>query len=163
MSNRKTRTALFAATLALAGTALAAPSVEGRIEAFLVSTDAKGVEIVQPADVAEPGELMEYRLVFVNNGDSAVSGLQVVDPVPDNTTFVGGSASTDADARFEVSIDGGKSFEGEPVTRVETQPDGSQKTVVIPPAQYTHLRWAVEDALEGEGGEHRYTYRVTID
>ena len=159
----KPRVALAATTLAFASLALAKASVEGRIEAYLVSTDADGTELVEPAVVAEPGELMEYRLTFVNHGDSAVSGLQVVDPIPENTTFVGGSASADAKARFEVSIDGGRSFESEPVTRVETQPDGSQKQVVVPPAQYTHLRWAVEDALAGEGGEQRYVYRVTVD
>ena len=168
MLNRKPRTTLALVALALAGTAfagnvLAEAQVEGRIEAYLVATDPDGAEVVRPAAVAEPGELMEYRLTFVNNGDAAVGGLQIVDPVPENTTFVGGSASTDVSASFEVSIDGGRSFEREPVTRVETQADGSQKEVVVPPSRYTHLRWAVDETLAGDGGEQRYVYRVTVD
>jgi len=70
---------------------------------------------------------------------------------------------TDVAATFEVSIDGGHSFEQEPVTRIETQLDGSQKEVVIPSSQYTHIRWAVADALDGKGGEQKYAYRVVID
>ena len=163
MLNRKTRITLTLAALAFAGLAFAKAPVEGRIEAYIVSTNDKGAEITEPAIVAEPGELMEYRLTFVNNGESSVSGLKVIDPIPANTTFVSDSARTKVDAQFEVSIDGGHSFELEPVTRIETQADGSQKKVVIPPAQYTHIRWAVEDALEGEGGEQHYAYRVIVD
>ena len=163
MTERHARVAIAALALGLAGAAFAASPVQGRIEAYLVATDAEGAERVEPTRTAEPGVLMEYRLTFVNTGDSAVSGLQVVDPIPDNTTFVAGSARADVDARFEVSIDGARSFEREPVTRVETRPDGTQEKVVIPPSQYTHLRWAVEEALPGGGGEHRYAYRVTVD
>jgi len=145
------------------GLAYANSPVEGFISAHIVSTDEKGAEVTEVATVAEPGEIMEYRLTFVNNGNSAVSGLKVVDPIPENTTFVSDSARTEVSATFEVSIDGGESFESEPVTRIESQADGSQKEVIIPPALYTHIRWAVEDALEGEGGEQNYTYRVVVD
>lgn len=163
MLNRKFRTALTLLAIAFAGMAFAKAPVEGHIEAYIVSLNDKGVEVVEPAAVAEPGEIMEYRLTFVNNGDSSVSGLKVVDPIPENTTFVSDSARTKVDARFEVSIDGGHSFEQEPVKRIETQLDGTQKEVVIPPAQYTHVRWAVTDALKGEGGEQNYAYRVIVD
>jgi len=114
----------------LAPLAFANSPVEGFISAHIVSTDEKGAEVTEVATVAEPGELMEYRLTFVI---------------------------------FEVSIDGGETFESEPVTRIESQADGSQKEVIIPPALYTHIRWAVEDALEGEGGEQNYAYRVVVD
>lgn len=159
----KIRLALVPFLLTFAGLAFANSPVEGFISAYIVSIDDNGAEVSEVATVAEPGEIMEYRLTFVNNGDSSVSGLKVVDPIPENTTFVSDSARTEVTSSFEVSIDGGESFESEPVTRIETQADGSQKEVVIPPAQYTHIRWAVEDALQGEGGEHNYAYRVVVD
>ena len=163
MIHRKTGTAAALAALLFAGAAHADPEVEGRMEAFNVSFDAKGAEIVEPATDTAPGTTMEYRLTFVNSGDESVSGLKVVDPIPENTTFVSDSASTDAKADFEVSIDGGRTFEPTPVTRVETQRDGSQEEVVIPPSQYTHLRWSVEESLDADGGTQQYAYRVLVD
>ncbi len=157
----KTTTALVG--LAFISLAIAKAPVEGHIEAFIVSLDDKGSEVAKPAKSAEPGNLMEYRLTFTNNGDSSVSGLKVVDPIPENTTFVSESARTDVSALFEVSIDGGRSFEQEPVVRIETQADGSQKQVVIPASHYTHIRWAVADELQGKGGKHAYAYRVVVD
>ena len=163
MQLRKTSTAVLLFALSFTGIALASNPVVGNLEAFIVSVDDKGQEVAEVATAAEPGEVMEYRITFVNNGDSSVSGLKVVDPIPENTTFISDSARTEVNALFEVSIDGGLYFEQEPVTRIETQADGSQKEVVIPPEEYTHIRWAVEDALRGEGGQQKYAYRVVVD
>ncbi|ASJ76602.1 DUF11 domain-containing protein [Granulosicoccus antarcticus] len=163
MQLRTIRPIIATLVFSFASMALANGLVEGRIEAYLVSTDSQGNEVIQATAAAKPGELMEYRLTFVNSGESAVSGLNVIDPIPANTTFVSDSANSNADSLFEVSIDGGRTFEKEPVMRIETQADGSQKEVVIPPAQYTHVRWAVEESLDAEGGTHEYGYRVVVN
>ena len=102
-------------------------------------------------------------IVFTNNGDAGVSGIKVVDPIPNNTRFIGDSHSADVEAMFEVSIDGGESFEAEPVKRVETQADGSQKEVIVPPEQYTHVRWVAAEELSSKGGKHSYSYRVSVE
>lgn len=163
MNLRFIRPAVATLALSCASVALANGPVEGRIEAYLVSMDSQGNEVMQATAAAKPGELMEYRLTFVNSGESAVSGLNIVDPIPANTTFVSDSANSNAVALFEVSIDGGRTFESEPVVRIETQADGSQKEVVISSDQYTHVRWAVEEQLAAEGGTHEYGYRVIVD
>lgn len=133
------------------------------MEAYIVSMDKNGKEVVEPTTDTRPGDLMEYRLTFTNRGESAVSGLDIVDSIPLNTTFIGDSAQSDADSRFEVSIDGGRSFEQEPVKRIETQADGTQKQVVVPPEQYTHVRWVVEEVLDANGGTQQYAYRVIVE
>lgn len=147
----------------LTGLAFAKGPVTGEIQAFIVSVTADGEEVVTEAREAEPGHVMEFRIVFTNSGEEDVRGIQVVDPIPNNTRFIPDSHQSDVPAAFEVSIDGGESFEVEPVVRIETQSDGSQKEVVVPPEQYTHIRWLAEEELESNGGKHEYTYRVTVD
>jgi len=159
----KQGTAVALAAMLVAGAAHAAPDVAGRLQAFNVSFDDAGTERVEPATATEPGATMEYRLTFTNAGDTPVNGLEIVDPIPENTTFVTDSASSQASAIFEVSIDGGRSFEAEPVRRVETRPDGSQQDVIIPPSRYTHLRWSVVETLDADGGTQQYAYRVLVD
>ena len=155
--------AFFTAFLFFAGLAYAKGPVTGEIKVFVVSTDDAGNEVVKEAQETEPGQVMEFRIVFTNNGEENVRGVQVVDPIPQNTLFLADSHQADVPASFEVSIDGGESFELEPVTRIETQDDGSQKEVVIPPSQYTHVRWLAKEELISNGGQHSFAYRVTVN
>lgn len=147
---------------AFAVSAYANTSVHGQINAFIVKQDIQGKEKILPAVETEPGQTMEFQIVFTNDGDTSVDGIQVVDPVPENTQFIGTSERADVPAVFEVSIDGGVSFEPEPVVRIETQPDGTQKKVVIPASEYTHLRWTAQKELEKDGGKQLYSYRVSV-
>lgn len=150
-------------SLAIAGFAFAKGPVTGEVQAFIVSQDDDGAEKVSVANEAAPGEVMEFQITFTNEGDENVTGIQVIDPIPENTRFISDSHSSDVKASFEVSIDGGESYESEPVRRVETQEDGTQVEVVIPTDQYTHIRWLAGEALESDGGQHRFSYRVSIN
>jgi len=148
--------------LGVTGLAYAKGPVTGEIQAFIVTKDVNGKEMSLPAEETIPGQVMEFRIVFTNNGDADVKGIQVVDPIPENTRFISDSHNADVQALFEVSIDGGKSYEVEPIVRLETQSDGSQKEVVVPPEQYTHVRWVAAENLSSQGGKHRYSYRVSV-
>ena len=150
-------------TLAAGRTLAEAPPVTGRIDAYLVTRADDGSERLRAAEVAEPGETMEFRIEFTNAGEEPASGITVVNPVPANTRFLPDTDGADVAARFEVSVDGGESFEPEPVTRIETQPDGSQAEVVIPPEQYTHVRWVPAEPLGAGGGAQRFHYRVAVN
>ncbi|PID60771.1 MAG: hypothetical protein CSB44_09505 [Gammaproteobacteria bacterium] len=140
-----------------------ASDVTGEVKAFIVNTDAAGKEKMVEASTTDPGDTMEFRIVFTNNGETSVGGVQVVDPIPENTFFVPDSPLASVDATFEVSIDGGETFELEPVMRIETQSDGTQKEVVIPPRQYTHVRWLPDEALASNGGSQSFSYRVVVE
>ncbi len=154
---------VFILFLGLAGFAVAKGPVTGEIQAFIVSLNSDGSEDITAAEEAEPGQVMEFQIVFTNNGDSGVNGIQVVDPIPENTKFISDSHSSDVSALFEVSIDGGETFETEPVRRIETQADGTQQEVTIAADQYTHVRWLADKELPSNGGSHRYSYRVSVN
>lgn len=153
-------------SVAVSATALFAtekPAVSGELQAWLVTETADGSERLIEASSAEPGQVMEFRIAFTNGGETPVDGIQVVDPIPENTRFIADSHAADVTAAFQVSIDGGDTFESEPVVRVETLADGSQQEVIVPPSQYTHVRWLADEALSARGGRHQFSYRVAVN
>lgn len=132
------------------------------MKAFVVTVDAKGKESLKTAKRAEPGQLIQYRITSTNSSKQALKGVMAVGPIPANTHYVKRSAQTKIKSTLQVSIDGGKTFEKEPVKRKKTMADGSVKTVIIPAKQYTHVRWQANKALKS-GGKHVYNYRVKVN
>jgi len=132
------------------------------MKAFVVTVDAKGKEKLHTAKKAEPGQVIQYQITSTNAGKQKLTGLMAVGPIPTHTHYVGRSAHTKSKAAMKVSIDGGKTFEDEPVKRKKTLQDGSVKMVVVPTNQYTHIRWEAKDAL-ASGNKHVYHYRVKVD
>jgi len=101
------------------------------MEAFLVEVS-EDKESLTIAKNVEPNQLVEYQLTYVNKGDSSISGLSVVGPVPDGTSYVSNTANADVEASLLVSIDGGKTFESEPVVRLETKKSGEESAASNP-------------------------------
>ena len=135
--------------------------IQGTMQAFVVEVEGEK-ESLKTADNVKPDELVEYQLTYVNKGTENINGLTVVGPVPEGTSYVSDTANADVAASLLVSIDGGKTFESEPVVRVETKSSGEVVEKVIPPTEYTHLKWQVEKAIEADGGKQFYTYRVRV-
>ena len=136
-------------------------ALQSHMKAFVVTPQADGSESFEVAKSVEPGQVIEYRTVYSNSGDSIISGLAVVGPVPPGTRYLGESASSDVTHEFEASIDGGTSWHNEPLVRMVRQPDGSDKEVVIPPQEYTHVRWKAADSIASNGSQE-YRYRVFV-
>ena len=137
------------------------PTLVSDMQAYLVKTNAEGQEYRQPAKETEPGNILEYNLSYTNQMDKSLSGLVVSGPIPANTMYVGRSARAGVDADLLVSIDGGASFESEPVTRQKRMANGKIETVVIPAEKYTNIRWKVKQPIQGFG-KQLYSYRVKV-
>jgi len=135
--------------------------IQGTMEAFVVELE-EDKEKLSAATEVEPNQLVEYQLTYTNKGNSNINGLTVVGPVPEGTSYVSDTASTDVTAALLVSIDGGKTFEAEPVIRLETKSSGEVVEKVVPPEQYTHLKWHAENAINADGGTQLYSYRVRV-
>ena len=136
-------------------------ALQSHMKAFVVTPQTDGSESFEVAKSVEPGQVIEYRTVYSNTGDSIISGLAVVGPVPPGTRYQGKSASSDVTHEFEASIDGGTSWHSEPLVRTVIQPDGSEKEVVIPPQEYTHVRWKAADSIASNASQE-YRYRVFV-
>jgi uncharacterized repeat protein (TIGR01451 family) len=160
-----TRIDRLAVTTVLALTLQSAWSQEplqSRMDAYLVQTDPQGEEQLVPAESASPGDTIEYRLTYENTGPGPLSGLAVVGPIPEGTRYLGGSASTEVPHEFQVTIDGGETWQPEPVTRQVTGPDGTVREEVVPPREYDELRWRAQAPLEPDQVQV-YVYRVSVE
>jgi len=135
--------------------------VSGQMKAFVVEMK-NDKELLKAASDVEPEEVVEYQLTYTNKGVANISGLTVVGPVPAGTAYLSDSASADVAATLKVSIDGGKTFVKEPVTKTVVKSNGEVIESIVPPDQYTHLQWKASEAISSDGGKQFYRYRVRV-
>ena len=137
-------------------------SVEGNMTAYKVTFNEKGDALFEQTENIAPGDIIEYRILYENKGDNTVKNLKIDGPIPHNTHYVGNSDSSSVKYSFLVSIDYGKTWEEEPVKRIEQLSDRTQKEVIIPPEKYTHIRWVSSEPL-APGDKQRFVYRVNLE
>jgi uncharacterized repeat protein (TIGR01451 family) len=129
--------AAVAAAVSLTATvARADDSVTVQLTANRV-TKTQGRESLAPAEQARPGETLEYRAVYHNDGATEAKHLAATLPIPRGTTYVAGSASP---SRLEASLDGVR-FAAVPLTRVVRGSDGREVVREVPVSEYRALRW----------------------
>ncbi len=107
--------------------------------------NAQGVteKVRAPLEKALPGTEVIYTTTFTNNGSKPANNIAITNPIPANTTYVGGSAFGDnTDITF--SIDGGKAYTTAEKLRIKT-PEGRERPAL--PADYTHIRWTYRGDL----------------
>ena len=100
-------------------------------------TKAQGKEVLVPADEAKPGELIEYRALYRNDGAGEAKGLMATLPIPRGTQYVAGSALPRG---VQASLDG-HTFAPVPLKRTVKTPDGRSVVQEVPVAEYRALRW----------------------
>lgn len=135
--------------------------VQGTMEAFVVETEKNKEKLVAAKDV-EPDQIVEYQLTYTNQGKSDINGLKVVGPVPSGTVYLSNTALAQQKSNLRVSIDGGVTFEPEPVKRTVVKENGEVVEKIVSPEKYTHIQWIPEVAIEGDGGKQFYSYRVRV-
>jgi len=138
-----------------AGTAVAqavptkpSPAVDGAVIGVTVINRSRGDVPSGPVS-AEPGDVLEYRLVFRNRERTAIRRVVLANPIPTGVTYVSGSARMtrgSATAEYALSLSG--PFSAAPTVPV-SQPDGSTVTVPAPPERYAAVRWVVSSPVAG--------------
>jgi uncharacterized repeat protein (TIGR01451 family) len=113
--------------------------VQVRLTAHKVTQDAKGIEKLAPASEIKPGELVEYRAVYHNDGDSKVQKLFATMPIPVGTEFLPKTASP---AGAMASLDG-TTFSPMPLKRKVRLADGRLVDREVPASEYRYLRWSL--------------------
>ncbi len=130
--------------------AAAAPQVEVSITAekeVTVKENGKKVTKRVKAEEILPGDVVFYTLSFTNNGDEAATEVALVDPIPENTAYIAGSAFGEgADIAF--SIDQGRSYQ-KPTLLTYTV---NGKKQIASAEEYTHIRWLVKSIAPAKSG-----------
>lgn len=103
-----------------------------------VTSGQNGKETFAVAREARPGEMLEYRAVYRNQGKQSVHNVLAVLPVPANgLSYIPASASPQ---QVWASLDGQK-FEVAPLMRTVALPDGKRESRPVPVSEYRYLRW----------------------
>ena len=116
------------------------------IAEILHSTDTRDGRRVQrfvPATVLTQGQVVFYTLQIRNPTSVPVRDAMVVQRIPDNTTYVAGSAAGPS-AEITFSVDGGQTFWREKELVVMKPPADARRATT---ADYTHIRWQLRNAL----------------
>lgn len=116
---------------------------------------------VQEAATVKSGEIMDWTISSMNEGNAPARDYKAVGVVPPGTEFVAGSITAEGAATVTYSIDRGKSFSARP-TIEERQPDGSVKKVDAPTSMYTQIRYEWADPLE-QGAKRNASYKVRLN
>lgn len=139
---RPSRVTLFlflCATLALPLAAAAGTDVAVSLEAHKVTADARGKESFAAGDEAQPGDVLEYRARYVNQGAGPVKQLVATLPIPTGVEYLPASARP---AVVQASLDG-TTFAPIPLMRTVRLTDGREVKREIPASEYRWLRWTI--------------------
>jgi len=110
-----------------------------------------------PVAKAVPGDAILYTTTFKNLIKKPAGNIVITNPVPNDSTYRGGSASG-ANTDITFSIDGGKQYAAPDKLIVITK---EGKTRPALPTDYTHLRWAYKGEL-GVGKTGEVSFRAVI-
>lgn len=91
-------------------------------------------------DVVVPGDRIRVTLNFTNDRANPVSGIKLVNPIPEGVIFDDTADTTG----FDVSIDGGKTFGA---LAALTVPVTGAAPRAATKADVTHVRWLWSDAI----------------
>ena len=95
---------------------------------------------------SRPGDLIEYRLLFINTAEMEVRDVEFFGPIPGGLVYLVGSAGgSPPNVAVDFSIDGGGTYEAEP--EVEGQVNGRTVLLPAPAESYTHIRWTVQGTV----------------
>ena len=113
-----------------------------------------------PVSNASPGDVLEYVLLYANQGDEAATNAVIEDPVPKGTTFVANSAAGDG-AEITFSNDSGKTWASAVKLTYEVKlPNGAVERRVATPSEYTNIRWTLPKVPAGASGKVSFRVRV---
>jgi uncharacterized repeat protein (TIGR01451 family) len=98
-----------------------------------------GRETLAPAEQVKPGDVVEYRATYRNQGASGVQKLTATLPVPPGMEYVPRTAQPAAPL---ASLDG-RTYEPVPLKRRIRLADGREVVREVPVGEYRYLRWTL--------------------
>lgn len=145
--------------LAMSVHALAAIELKNEAlrEVETVDKDGKKIKELKTVERAVPGQEVIYVLTYKNTDKKPATNVVISNPVPKELTYVAGS-ETGKNARFEVSVDGGKKFATLDKLTIKTA-DGKLRPAMA--ADVTNLRWSVTEPVKA-GAEGKVSYRTLL-
>jgi len=138
--------------LAAAATGLAGDDITVKLTASKVAAAKAGEKLI-PADVARPGEVIQYEAVYRNETKREVKGLEATVPIPAGLELVPDTALPAS----ALASKNGADFAAMPLMAA---PAGAAKSVPVPLAEYRALRWTIPQLAPGAEATVKLRARV---
>ncbi len=136
---------MLAPVMALAADGAKSEPVSVHMDAYKIVVE-KGIEHKKQANMAYPGDVLEYRATYTNNTDHDISDLKATLPVPAGMELL---PDTTSPAGAKASLDGAR-YADIPLMRKVKQPDGTWKEEKVPYKEYRSLRWNLNRLAAGK-------------
>jgi uncharacterized repeat protein (TIGR01451 family) len=121
-------------------------------EVTVLGEDGKPKTEWQEVQSIGPGDVLKYTIRYENKGNAEARDAKIVDPVPQNTSYISDSAEGEG-AEITFSLDG-KTFLPPPLLKYRVmQADGTEVEYVATPDMYTHIRWKLKKPVPPKGTE----------
>lgn len=122
--------------MASAPAAWAKPVVSSELQVHQVVHERNG-DVLKPVTVVKPGDVLEYRAVYGNSGDSGAAHFMASVPVPSGTSLL---AAGTVPAGAQATVDG-THYAPMPLMHAVIGKDGKSHQVPVPLAEIRGLRW----------------------
>ena len=119
------------------------------LKAQKVVRAADGNEVLQAAERAMPGEVIQYDATYKNHSANGIRNLVPTLPIPRGLEYIPDSAKP---APSKASVDG-KVFEPLPLIRKVTLPSGETVEQPVPASEIRALRWEIGDLDAGAAAQ----------
>ena len=116
--------------------ALSTDALSAVLTQHKVVKPASGPETLEDASTVNPGDIIEYRVTYTNNGGQPVKELKAQLPIPDGLEYIPLSAKPGAGLVKAATKDG--MFSAEPLMR-----RGPDKQNAVPYSEYRQLQWSL--------------------
>jgi len=120
------------------------PDVQVVLTQQKVRVGADGKEILEPAERAAPGDVIEYRATYTNRTKDTVRNLVATLPLPSETVYEANSARPAG-----VLASSGGTYGPVPLKRKVRGADGKEVERDVPLAEYRSLQWNVGQLAAG--------------
>ena len=122
--------------------------VTSELRAYRVVVDQEeNEEKLVDLESVNPGDIVQYDLVYRNNMASAISNLKPELPVPGGMVYLNETASPEL---VGASLNREGQFEALPIVRQRTLPNGESRDITVPAEEYQRLQWLIPDLAAGE-------------
>lgn len=113
----------------------------------VVTENGKAAEKLIPAPGSvRPGDTLTQQLSVSNVSKKVWKNAVLGVPVPQGAVYLGGATPSSARWTTQFSFDGGKTFAAAPLKKLVAVTENGvavRREVVVPPSEYTNVRWVV--------------------
>jgi uncharacterized repeat protein (TIGR01451 family) len=135
-------------------------SLSAQKEVTVTGEDGKPKTEWQEVKSTGPGDELKYTIRYENKGEAEARDAKIVDPVPQNTSYISDSAEGES-AEITFSLDG-KTFGPPPLLTYRVKKaDGTEVEYVATPDMYTHIQWKLKKAVP-PGGTGSVSFKVKV-